>query len=569
MDAAAVAARKGLIEELRLYDVRDACAFDPKALIDKIRFFDPSESDKDQGAWVEFKMFPPEGWESPTIKLPNGEFKFVKTGAADWFWQALFIDWLHDPMHKKLLVLKARQLGITLLACAYTLWLMLYRPGSVCVAYSYTEEEAKKLASAVWAMYQSIPTLLRAHVEVVTPFRTEEPSEWIKLRHPDGRLSTFQALPATPKHGHGVRATFAIMDEVAYMDYGRRIYTAINPATTRGKAKLLMVSTAFGVSNSETGEGNFFHHLFATRVEKKLSYLFLPWNLEPSRDQAWYDNEAKKLDDVERNQQYPLNENDAFMLSGALFFDREALEFYRGEVAAPILQGQFVMKGRRKAQFMSLRDGVLEVYEYPKDDGVYAIGVDTATGRASDYTSGDVIDLSSGAIVAHLHAKMEAPRAAFQLHFIGKWYNTAKIVVERQGGYGDALIIALRDGTGNLQPYTNLYRHKRFTSVDKKMAEDYGHPMAPGNRAHLLDGLKAWIRGRLFPWLSAGHVDELGTFIYADTKPSPRAQAGCNDDRVMSLALAVEMFKQYGENPAGKRQWKSRPYEAPPTRVAN
>ena len=167
---------------------------------------------------------------------------------------------------------------------------------------------------------------------MLTPVRSEEPAEWIKLQHADGRISSFQALPATKKHGHGSRVSFAVMDEVARQDYARDIYTAINPATTRGKAKLVMISTAAGVSNLETGVGNYFHWLYHTRKDKKLEYRFLPWNLEPTRDEAWYAAEAMKLDDVERNQQYPLTEADAFMLSGSLYFNTEALTWYRHEV---------------------------------------------------------------------------------------------------------------------------------------------------------------------------------------------------------------------------------------------
>jgi hypothetical protein len=567
MTAAAVAdPRAEALEYLRLLDVKDAARVDPKALINEIRFFDPSQAEEGEDAWVEFRMFPPEGWEAPIVRLENDDLQFSKDGTLDWFWQSVVIGWLHDPTIKKYLIYKARQLGITLLACAYALWLMLFRPGSVTVAYSFTEDEAKKLAVAVWAMYGAIPDVLKNHVTVASPRRSEEPSEWIRLLHPDGRMSSFQALPATKKHGHGARVTFAIMDEVAYQDNSREIYKAINPAVNRGKAKLAMISTANGVSNLETGEGNFFHHLYANRALYGLRYLFLPWNAEPTRDAEWYAAEAMALPEVERNQQYPLNERDGFMLSGALYFDRDALEFYEHELAEVKLCGQFLLRGGLKAEFTRFRDGIIEIYERPRDGEDYAIGVDTATGKGSDYTSADVISLTSGAIVAHMHAKMESPRAAIQLHYLGKWYNRALIAVERQGGYGEALIVALRDGNKLLSPYSRLYRHTTFTKAGKPRSEDYGLPMG-ANRNQVLGELRSWIRQRLFPWLSAGHLDELASFVYKDTTPSPRAQDGCNDDRVMSLAIATEMFRQHGRHPdRGRRKWKKAKYQPSPTR---
>jgi len=560
-----------LAEEIRLMLVREAAQRDPKALINEIRFFDPSQADADQtaqhNAWIEFKMYPPKTWVEPIEPMPGGEWEFSKAGTEDWYWQTLLVDWWHDPDKKKYLILKARQLGVTLLACAYVLWLMLYRPGSFSVAYSYEEGEAKKLIQAAWAMYMALPETLRSHVKVLTPSRSEEPAEWIKLQHGDGRISGFQALPATKRHGHGSRVSFAIMDEVARMDYAREIYTAINPATTRGRAKLVMISTAAGVSNLETGVGNYFHWLYHTRREKKLEYRFLPWNLEPTRDEAWYQEEDMKLDEVERNQQYPLTEADAFMLSGHLYFDSDALKWYRREIMRPIFTGQFAVTGRRRAKFVHFKDGSIDIFVKPAPERPYALAVDCATGRGSDFTSAHVIDLESGAIVAEFRAKMEAPRAAIQLHYLGRWYNEAKICVERQGGYGDALIIALKDGTQNLPAYRRVYRHKKFTRGDRPIAEEYGFPMGIKSRTQVLTQLANWIRLRQFPYVSAGDISELGTFVYAETMPSPRAMAGCNDDRVISLALCVEMFRQDGRMPSRPSLVKKTKYRGSPVRT--
>ena len=572
----AAPARNPLIEELRLLNVKEAAQTDPKALIAEINAFDPTTLEE-----FHFSMFP----AGEDALWPYSEPR----ADEGWLFQAAVVDWwmgIENPLHEILaawspnftfdarrrifLILKARQLGITWLAMAVGVWYMLFRPGARVVAYSYTEEEAKKLVSRAWLMFNSLPEALRNHVEVITPSRTDEPSEWIKVKHtlPDGttRISSIQALPATKKAGHGDTVTWAVMDEVARQDYARQIYTAILPAVARGDARLALISTANGVGNPELGTGNYFHVLYATRKQKGLGFAFLPWNAEPTRDEAWYQSYAMSLDEVERNQQYPLNENDAFMLSGALYFDRAALAYYRENIARSLYTGQFTHAGRRKATFIPVTDGILEIIEKPRETGKYGIAVDASTGRADDYTSAGVIDLETGAIVAELHGKIEAPRTAWQLHFLGKYYTTAKIAVERQGGYGEALITFLRDGHGALPPYPNLYRHVDYTKGDKKQSGDYGMPMGPKNRQQVVEGLKEWIRLRQFPWLTTGIVDELGSFVYADTAPSPRAQEGTNDDRVMMLAIAVDLFRQFGSHAAPKRKWKKTPYSPPPTR---
>jgi hypothetical protein len=567
-------ARRRVVEEARLLEVREAAKSDPKALIAEINAFDPTTLEH-----FKFTMFPEGDDPLWPYRKPRGD--------NGWLWQAALVDWwtgvynplfdtfsewspnfVFDPEQQVFLVLKARQLGVTWTGMALELWYMLFRPGSRCVIYSYNEDEAKKAITRAWLMFNSLPSVLRDHVEVITPSRSEEPAEFIKVRHKEsGLISYIQALPATKKAGHGETITFAIIDEAAYADYLKQIFKAIIPATGRGQGRLAIISTANGVGNPDTGEGSYFHVLYTTRREKGIAFMFAPWYAEPTRDEAWYKRVAMKMDEVERNQSYPRNENDAFMLSGALRFDRAALEWYRKNTRRPILRGQFVQTTTRTFNWMNLRDGIIEVWEKPVEWRKYAIAVDTATGRGTDYTSMGVIDLETGALVAELHAKIDAPRAHVQVHALGKWYNKAKICVENQGGYGDSLITLLSEGSRGLPPYGNLYRHTDGTRGKKPIAEKYGMPMGPSVRPGLIDGLADWLRARAFPWVSSGLMDELGTFVYASTNPSPRAMDGCNDDRVMMACILVEMFRQFGKKATTNRKpRKKRQYEKHPSR---
>lgn len=562
------------IEEIRLIDVKEAAWNDPKPLIAEINAFDPTTLERFQ-----FTMYPSD--EDPLWYLPKHR------GNNGWLFQAALIDWwmgvenpLHelladwspnfsfDPRHRVFLCLKARQLGVTWCAMALEVWFILFRPGARCVAYSYNEDEAKKLISRAWLMFSSLPLLLRNHVEVITPRGKDEPSEWIKVRHKaSGLISTIQALPATPKAGHGDIVTFALMDEAGRQDNCKQIFTAILPATARGDARLALVSTANGVGNPETEDGNFFHVLYATARERNIGFSFLPWSAEPTRDGEWYSRYAMKLGEVERNQQYPLSEQDAFMLSGTLFFDREALNYYRGKMRRPQLRGQFVQDGIRMMNWMSLKDGLIDVFERPVETRKYALAVDAATGHGMDYTSMGVIDLESGAICAEFHGRVDATRSALQAYALGRWYNTAKICVETQGGHGEAIITFLRDPSKGLPPYPNLHRHHDEVKGGRPLSPRYGIPMGTKVRPQVVNGLYDWIRQRLFPWVSTGMMDELGTFVHHTTGVSPRALPGCHDDRVMMLGLCAEMYRLYGQAPARRKHKRSRRgYEPLPTR---
>jgi hypothetical protein len=41
---------------------------------------------------------------------------------------------------------------------------------------------------------------------------------------------------------------------------------------------------------------------------------------------------------------------------------------------------------------------------------------------------------------------------------------------------------------------------------------------------------------------------ECRTFVRQKTLPSPRAQEGANDDRVMAFGIALEMYRLYGRH---------------------
>ena len=135
---ATAATLTAIAEELRLMVVKRQAANDPKPLINEIRFYDPSQADNDNqpAAWIEFRMYPPEGWQPPIEALPGGEWEFSKTGAGRLVLAVADDRVVARSGQEEVSDPESRQLGITLLACAYCLWLMLYRPGSHCVAYS-------------------------------------------------------------------------------------------------------------------------------------------------------------------------------------------------------------------------------------------------------------------------------------------------------------------------------------------------------------------------------------------------------------------------------------------------
>ena len=62
-------------------------------------------------------------------------------------------------------------------------------------------------------------------------------------------------------------------------------------------------------------------------------------------------------------------------------------------------------------------------------------------------------------------------------------------------------------------------------------------------RPILISDLGMYIRNRDIKISDRSTINELMTFV-KDEKGKPQAQPGCHDDRVMALAIAVQMYKR-------------------------
>jgi hypothetical protein len=198
-----------------------------------------------------------------------------------------------------LLILKARQLGISWLVCAYALWLCLYHNGRVVLAFSKGQDEANELTRRITVMYERLPESLRASLPTLVKANTEEIA-W-------GNGSRVKSMPATPGAGRTFTASLAIMDEAAFMQYADKLYTSLKPTIDAG-GKLIILSTA-------NGRANLFHKLVerARAGVGQFAFRFLPWHVRPGRDTAWYAaTEADAVDSSLMRQEYPATPDEAF-----------------------------------------------------------------------------------------------------------------------------------------------------------------------------------------------------------------------------------------------------------------
>jgi len=201
----------------------------------------------------------------------------------------------------RLLILKARQLGISWLCCAYALHLCLFKPNRLVLTFSIGQEEANEMMRRIQAMYDRLSEGMRA--EHPTSKRNTEEIVW-------ANGSAIHALPSRKSAGSGYTASLIILDEFAKNENASKLYAAVKP-TIDGGGKMIILSTA-------NGAGNLFHD-FVVRAQNgdgRFTFRFLPWQARPGRDAAWYAQVAADAETMAlHRQEYPETPDEAFEAS--------------------------------------------------------------------------------------------------------------------------------------------------------------------------------------------------------------------------------------------------------------
>ncbi len=177
------------------------------------------------------------------------------------------------------IVLKSRQMGISTLVSAYSLWLMLFQNDKNILVISTKQEVAKEIVSKVRFANDNLPSWLK--VQCVEDNK-------LSLKYKNG--SRIQATSSAGDAGRSLALSLLVIDEAAFIDGVDEIWTASYPTLSTG-GRAIILSTPNGV-------GNFFHRMWRDAEAKKtighkaFNPIRLPWHLHPERDQSWRDDQT-------------------------------------------------------------------------------------------------------------------------------------------------------------------------------------------------------------------------------------------------------------------------------------
>lgn len=249
------------------------------------------------------------------VALDKGGRTLMDT--SDRPYQADGLRMLADPTQRRIITLKSRQVGWTTTCAVAALWWVLFHDDQYVLFISRREDDAKDILHKADYAYRWLPDWMKERA----PERVDKTMQ--RMTFANDSLIRSEQSQNDPARGQ--TASLIICDEFASLEKPEDAWAAIEPVADIG-GRVMILSTA-------KGAGNLFHTMWQGAVTGRNGFrpLFIPWSAVPSRDQAWFDTKVDELLPWIRAQEYPQDPDEAFVMSGAMVFDYEAIKYQERE----------------------------------------------------------------------------------------------------------------------------------------------------------------------------------------------------------------------------------------------
>ena len=420
------------------------------------------------------------------------------------------------------IVLKARQMGITTYIAARFFVQTITRPGTMTVQVAHDQESAEEIFKIVHRFWENLPetvkrgALLRSRANVRQMVFPRLDSEY--------RVATAADVNA----GRGLTIHNLHCSEVArWLRDANEALASLRAAVPRD-GDIVLESTP-------NGAGGVFYEEWQHARDARYTQHFFPWwyddeyrdkagaiEVEPLTEEeqelvrraglsyaqiAWRRTNRAQLRGLAA-QEYAEDPISCFRASGECIFELEAIERALEDLTTPV----------------ETRDnGKLCIWFGPRADRQYIIGVDPAGGGTDgDYACAEVIDRKTAMQCAELHGHYSPRELAMKVIELGRMYNSALLVVERNN-HGHGVLANLRAAG-----YQRIFREGEqdgwLTSVITKPA--------------MIENLAAILALKPQLFQSQQLLAECRTFVRR-RDGSSGGISGSHDDCVMAMALAL------------------------------
>ncbi len=249
----------------------------------------------------------------------------------------------------------------------------------------------------------------------------------------------------------------------------------------------------------------------------------LNWRRSQIRE---FNNDVDKF-----HQEYPADEEEAFICKGLPYFSKNQLLHLRTLCQEPIKVGEMTEFG-----FIENEQGPLKIWELPQPNYDYVIAADAGEGvTAGDYSAIQILKAPKGTPlieqVAEWRGLIDPTLFAGPIAHLGNWYNEALVIPEKKHP-GLATIAELKNIYFNLYRWQVLDRYKHYQS------ESLGWDTNISTKPILCNYTAACLTAGILKINSRDLMEELLSFV-RNTTGSGEADYNCHDDLVMSYLIGV------------------------------
>ncbi len=278
----------------------------------------------------------------------------------------------------------------------------------------------------------------------------------------------------------------------------------------------------------------------------------------------WYVlNRKLRGDKLKMQQEYPSDDNEAFIASGTPLFDGETIAKVK-KLCKPGTLYDVPMENvawedlTKNDQLTRNTDVYLEVWDKPRPGRIYLIAADSSLGEAKGNPSAAyIVEQESMDVVAALHGRIDPDLYGETLTYLGYLYNIALIVPEVENT-GHAVLAAL-----NRLNYPNIYQRYQLTPEGWMQTQQLGWSTNMRTKPQMVA-----VGRKVFNMLSASPeqiarkikdeqlCNELSKFtIGSFGTRAMGAKSGANDDRpiawfISQLACHQEAGIDIGDGPS-------------------
>ena len=437
------------------------------------------------------------------------------------------------------IILKARKVGITTYKCAEYFHNTIFVPNTITTIIAHNLDTTVEIFEKIKLFHGKLPDELRPRVS------RSNRRELVFTQTPDGAELNSKYSVGTAGNvdfARGKDIDNLHLSEYAFYRDPRRIKTGAMQALREG-GRISIESTANGFNDfreewqkAKSGESHFKPHFFPWYEDpacalpdvspKKLTDTEMEWldKYSLNRNQiAWYCLKLESLGDMVR-QEYPFNDAEAFLSSTRCVFNIEALNRIMADL-------QKVLPIRESD------NGHLQVWKEPQPGRIYTAGADCSEGTThGDYSCCIIVDAETCEQVAELHGRWPAHIFAHKCRDICREYNDALLAVE-SNNHGHTVLNTLRHQIN----YHHLYEHRDYDARGLPRKKLGWHTNIK-SKPIMIDELARGTAEGSVTIKSPELVKECMTYVYND-RGATGAEAGCHDDRVMAMAIALQARK--------------------------